>query len=152
MSRVRFEVVTCASPEQVRDALADFSERRLQIWSRTLDPRTYDVRAQGDTWAVARESTAGSPFWVVVRHDWSDPAVVRMTLEDCSWGGGGTGSIRAAPVDGGGSRVQDEGTCTGATRLRDKAGLSLIRRFPLRQLIARGWRNALDRNAESELA
>ena len=55
-------------------------------------------------------------------------------------------------MDGGGSRVQAEWTYTGATRLRDKAGLSLIRRFPLRQLIARGWRNALDRYAESELA
>ena len=98
MIRVRFEVVTRASPGRVRDALTDFSERRLQIWSRTLDPKTYEVRARGETWAVARESTAGSPFWVVCRYEWSDPSVVRMSLEDCSWGGGGTGSFRATPA------------------------------------------------------
>jgi len=43
-------------------ALTDFTERRPQIWSRTLDPRTYEVRELGDTWAVAKEGTARSPF------------------------------------------------------------------------------------------
>lgn len=152
MSRVRFEVVTGASPEQVREALTDFTDRRLQTWSRTHDPRTYEVRARGDTWSVARESTAGSPFWVVTRYDWSDPSVIRMSLEDCSWGGGGTGSIRAASSEGGGSRVLAEWTYTGATRTRDKVMLSMIQRFPMRQLIARGWRKALDGYAEAELA
>ena len=44
---VRFELVTVASPEQVREALTDFSPRRLQTWSRTLDPKTYEVRVDG---------------------------------------------------------------------------------------------------------
>ena len=77
---MRFEVTTLASPEQVREALTDFTDRRLQIWNRTLDPKTYQVRALGDTWAVAHESTAGSPFWVVSRYDWADPTVVRWTI------------------------------------------------------------------------
>ena len=68
---MRFEVTTHASPEQVREALTDFTDRRARIWNRTLDPKAYEVRAVGDTWAVARESTAGSPFWVVSRYDWS---------------------------------------------------------------------------------
>lgn len=34
-----------------------------RIWHRTLDPKTYELRERGSTWAVARESTAGSPFW-----------------------------------------------------------------------------------------
>lgn len=59
---MRFEVTTLASPEQVLRALTDFSDRRPEIWRRTLDPRTYEVRELGDTWAVARESTSGSPF------------------------------------------------------------------------------------------
>jgi hypothetical protein len=146
---MRFEVTTTASPEQVREALTDFTDRRLQIWSRTLDPKTYEVRATGDTWAVARESTAGSPFWVVSRYDWSDPTVVRWTVEDCSWGGSGVGSVRISPRDGGGSRVQAEWTYTGATRRRDRVMLSLIPRFPLRRVIARGWVKALDRYAQS---
>ncbi len=150
--RVRFDVTTRASPEQVREALTDFTDRRLQIWSSTLDPKTYEVRALGDTWAVARESTAGSPFWVVSRYDWSDPTVLRWTVEDCSWGGSGTGSVRITSVDGGGSLVHAEWTYTGASRTRDKVMLSLIPRFPLRRMIARGWVKALDRYAQSGLA
>ena len=148
---MRFEVTTQASPDQVREALTDFTDRRLQIWNRTLDPRTYEVRALGDTWAVVRESTAGSPFWVVCRYDWADPQVVRFTLEDCSWGGSGSGAVRIAPADGGGSRVLAEWTYTGASRHRDKVLLSLIQRFPRRLLIARGWVKALDRYAQSDL-
>lgn len=74
---MRFEVTTDASPAQVLQALTDFTERRPRIWHRTLDPQTYELRELGDTWAVARESTAGSPFWVIERYDWSDPSVVR---------------------------------------------------------------------------
>src|SRR5215210_294877 len=72
---MRFDVTTDASPGQVLQALTDFTERRPGIWHRTLDPQTYELRELGDTWAVARESTAGSPFWVVERYDWSDPSV-----------------------------------------------------------------------------
>ncbi|TNM49517.1 hypothetical protein FHP29_01290 [Nocardioides albidus] len=146
---MRFEVTTLASPEQVREALTDFTDRRLRIWSRTLDPRTYEVRELGDTWAVARESTAGSPFWVVCRYDWSDPDVVRWTVEECSWGGSGEGSVRATPTDGGGSRVEAEWTYTGATRRRDKMLLPMIGSAPMRAIIARGWTQALDRFAAS---
>ena len=146
---MRFDVITHASPEQVREALTDFTDRRPQIWNRTLDPKTYEVRELGDTWAVARESTAGSPFWVVSRYDWADPTVLLFTLEECSWGGSGTGSVRITPVDGGGSRVHAEWTYTGASRTRDKVMLSLIQRFPLRRMIARGWVRALDRYAHS---
>ena len=146
------QAVTLASPEQVRRALTDFTDRRLWIWNRTLDPRAYEVRALGDTWAVARESTAGSPFWVVCRYDWADPTVLRLTVEQCSWGGSGTGSVRIAPVVSGGSRVHADWTYTGANRTRDKVMLSLIQRFPLRRMIARGWVKALDRYAQSDLA
>lgn len=75
--RVRFDLETRASPDQVRRTLTDFTDRRLEIWRRTLDPKTYELRDLGEHWAVARESTPGSPFWVVVRYDWSDPEVVR---------------------------------------------------------------------------
>ena len=52
----------------------------------------------------------------------------------------------------GGSRVYAEWSYTGASRTRDKVMLSLLGRFPLRRMIARGWVNALDRYAQSELA
>ena len=149
---MRFEVATLASPEQVREALTDFSDRRLEIWRRTLDPRTYEVHELGDTWAVARESTAGSPFWVVNRYDWADPTVIRTTVVEGSWGGSGGGTIRIHPADGGGSRVQAEWTHTDIGRTRDKILISMINRFPMRTLVSRLWVEALDRYAQSELA
>lgn len=66
---MQFDIETRSSPEQVRRALTDFTETRLRIWNRTLDPNTYELREQGPDWAVARESTPGSPFRVVARYD-----------------------------------------------------------------------------------
>ncbi|HEY7720178.1 MAG TPA: SRPBCC family protein [Pedococcus sp.] len=147
---MRFEVTTLASPDQVLRALTDFSDRRLETWRRTLDPRTYEVRELGDTWAVARESTAGSPFWVVSRYDWSDPTAVRATVVEASWGGAGDGTFRIHPAAGGGSRVQAEWSHTGVRRLRDTVLIGLIHRFPMRSFISRMWVRALDDLARSE--
>ena len=145
---MRFEVTTEASPDQVLRALTDFSERRPQIWSRTLDPKSYELRELGDTWAVARESTAGSPFWVVERYDWSDPTVVRWTDVETSWGGLGSGEVRIFPSSGG-SRIRAEWTNGEAVRRRDRIMLWLLHRGPMHRVIARMWRTTLDRYAGS---
>ena len=84
--QMRFDLKTKASPEQVLRALTDFTDARLQIWNRTLDPKTYELRDSGETWAVARESSPRSPFWVVVRYDWSDPESVHWTILESSYG------------------------------------------------------------------
>lgn len=146
---MRFGLTTRASPDQVRHALTDFSDRRLETWSRTLDPKTYEVRGQGVTWAEARESTPGSPFWVVVRYDWSDPAEVVWQTVESSYGGGGAGSVRISPASGG-SRLEVEWGYTGVTRTRDKLLLSVIQRWPMRRLVAGMWRRALDRYAQAQ--
>lgn len=147
--QVRFELVTKASPEQVRRAMTDFTDRRLQIWHRTLDPRTYELRDSGDTWAVARESSPGSPFWVVVRYDWSDPDVVRWTVTESSYGGaagGGAGLVRTSPLADGGSRVHAEWDY-GHARRSQRPLLFLLQHRPLVRLISRTWTSALDRYA-----
>jgi hypothetical protein len=146
---VRFVLDTRASPEQVRRALTDFSDRRLQTWSRTLDPQTYDVRGQGDTWATARESTPGSPFWVVARYDWAEPDRVTWTIEESSYGGGGTGVVRIEPRDDGGSRLHAEWDYTGARRAQ-RPLLFLIGHGPMRRIISRLWTRALDRFADTD--
>ena len=56
---MRFDIETHASPEQVHRARTDFTQERLHIWNRTLDPKTYELREHGLHWAVARESTPG---------------------------------------------------------------------------------------------
>lgn len=149
---MRFELVTRASPEQVLRALTDFSDQRPRTWRRTLDPRTFEVREQGDTWAVARESTPGSPYWVVARYDWSDPTVVRWVTVESSYGGGGTGSVRIAPAAGGGSRLDVEWTYTDVTRRRDRVMLTLLQTWPMARLIRGTWTTALDRYAEDARA
>jgi hypothetical protein len=141
---MRFEIQTRASPQQVRRALTDFTQQRLHIWSRTLDPGTYELREQGDHWAVARESTPRSPFWVVARYDWSEPGVVRWTVVDSSYRGGGHGLVRIVAGEGGGSRVRAEWANTGPRRQR--LLLLLLHLVPDR-MIARMWAAALDRYA-----
>lgn len=142
---MRFDAKTKASPAQVRSALTDFTERRPLIWNRTLDPRTYQLRDSGDTWAVARESTSRSPAWVVARYDWSDPDVVRWTVIESSYGGGGEGFVRISPLGDGGSLVHAEWSATDART--QKLLLFLIHHGPMSLLISRLWAAALDRYA-----
>jgi hypothetical protein len=145
---MRFDLKTKASPEQVRRALTDFSDARLQIWNRTLDPKTYELREIGPTWAVARESTPRSPFWVVLRYDWSDPESVRWTVVESSYGGGGAGLVQIAPGNDGGSQVHVEWDNTGVRPLQ-RPLIFLLHHGPMSRLISRMWTSALDRYAES---
>ena len=144
---MRFDLKTKASPEQVLRALTDFTDARLQIWNRTLDPKTYELRDSGETWAVARESSPRSPFWVVVRYDWSYPESVRFTVLESSYGGGGEGLIRIAPGDDGGTRVHAEWGYTGA-RLMQRPVIFLIN-HGMGGAVKRLWASAFYRYAES---
>lgn len=141
---MRFDIETNASPQQVRTALTDFTDERLRIWNRTLDPKTYQVREHGPTWAVARESSPRSPFWVVARYDWSDPDVIRWTVVESSYGGGGTGVVRIAPRPGGGSVLHAEWDNTEPRRQRF---VLLLVHLVASRMIARSWAAALDRYA-----
>ena len=142
---MRFDLETRATPAQVRHALTDFSDRRLWIWRRTLDPRTYELRGLGDGWAEARESSSGSPVWVVSRYDWSDPDVVRWTFVETSYGGGGDGLVSFVPGSRGGSYVHAEWTSTGVTRQR--ALLRVVHRGPTHRFITWMWTSTFDRYA-----
>jgi hypothetical protein len=147
---VRFEVMTRAAPDQVLRAFTDFTERRPEIWNRTLDPTTYQVRELGATWAVARESTPRSPFWVVARYDWSDPALIRWTEIENSYGGNGSGSVRITPTPDGGSHLDVEWSSRDPAGLRDRLLLFMLHHGPMHRLIARMWTSALDRYADAE--
>lgn len=143
---MRFALDTVASPTQVRTALTDFSDRRLRIWQRTLDPKRYQLRDEGDDWAIAREASPGSPFWVVCRYDWSEPGTVRWTVLESSYGGGGEGVVIITPNGAGGSHVEARWGYTDARPLQ-RPLLFLLQRAPMPRLIARMWRQALDRFA-----
>ena len=141
---MRFDLVTRASPEQVLAAMTDFTDRRTEIWH-TLDPEVYEVRGLGGTWAVAKEGSPRSPYWVVLRYDWSDPRVIRWTELETNHGDPGEGVMRIEPLGAGGSTVHVEWT-THPVRLRDKVVISLLHRT-MNRPIARMWRKELDRFA-----
>lgn len=145
---MRFDLETRASPDQVRRALTDFTDRRLRTWHRTLDPKTYELLDQGELWAVARESSPGSPFWAVAHYDWSDRDVVRWTVTESSYGGGGHGFVRITPREGGGSCLHAEWSAARARRQR--AMLFVIHHGPMRMLISRMWAAALDGYARED--
>ena len=145
---MRFSVVTKASPEQVHGALTDFSPRRLQTWHRTLDPDRYEVREQGPTWAVAREASPRSPFWVVARYDWSHPDEIRWVVEESSYGGSGRGCVGIEPL-GAGSRLHVEWENSGARPLQ-RPMLFLLHRGPMGRVFSGLWTSALDRYAQRD--
>jgi len=144
---MRFDLTTKASPERVLRAMTDFTDRRLEIWHRTLDPKVYEVRELGDTWAVAREGSPRVPFWVVVHYDWSDSRLIRWTEVESNHGDRGTGSMLIEPGDEGGSVVHVEWT-THPVRARDKIAMFLLH-HTMNRVIARTWRKTLDRYALS---
>jgi hypothetical protein len=143
---MRFDVVTKASPAQVLRAFTDFTERRTRIWNRTLDAKKYRLIEQGDTWAVARESSPGSPFWVTARYDWSDPTEIRWTLVESSYGGAGEGLVRITPGADGGSRLHVTWDNTGGRPLH-RALFLLLHSPPMGRMLARMYTAALDRYA-----
>ncbi|MGY1770090.1 hypothetical protein [Blastococcus sp. SYSU D00813] len=144
---VRFGLDTRAGPEQVLDALTVVGDRRLEIWSRTLDPAKYEVRDHGPGWAVLKEGSAGVRLWVLLRYEWPTPDRVTWTLLESDHCDRGTGEVRISPRDGGGSRLEVTMRHSGGRGLRGRAVLGLQRvlgpvAFP------RMWKAALDRLAD----
>jgi Polyketide cyclase / dehydrase and lipid transport len=107
MLQIRFEVDTALSPQQVRAAATDFSERRPQLWS-GIDPERFTVHALGDSTAEVTEG--GREFggiWAREQYDWSDPdLVVARVLDSNIFGPGSRWELRARPTAAGGSRVE----------------------------------------------
>ena len=146
--RFRFHLETTATPDQVFRAFTDFGDRRLEVWSRTLDPEKYEVRERGDTSAVVREGSAGTRIWVLLRYDW-EPGVVRWSLVDSDHCGAGRGEVRISPREGAGSRV-DVLIHHAAPRGLRGAAILLVQRVLGPVLFPRMWRSALDRFAADQ--
>ncbi|MGY1815526.1 hypothetical protein [Blastococcus sp. SYSU D00820] len=144
--RVRFGFDTRATPAQVLEAFTDVGDRRLEVWSKTLDPAKYEVREQGEGWAVVREGSAGVPFWVLLRYEWPTPDRITWTLLDSDHCDRGAGEIRIRPREGGGSRVDTSMHHSAGRGLRGRAVL-LVQGLVAPFVLPRLWRAALDRMA-----
>jgi len=139
----RYSLETSATPEQVVRAFTDFSNRRLLVWRRTLDPGKYEVRELGDTWAVVREGSSGTNIWVVLRYEWQEPGTVRWTLVDSDHCTGGRGEVVIRALENGGSRLDVLIDHTGPRGPRGRIIL-LMQRLVGPVAFPRLWRSALD--------
>lgn len=96
-----------ASPDAIRRALLDFTDRRPKIWP-GIDPSQYRVIEVGDTWADIREGTRapGMSVWAVERYDWSDPETIKWTVRESNFSAPGSFvSAAITPKQGGGSHI-----------------------------------------------
>ena len=107
MPRVELDIDTSVSPEGVREALLDFSERRPEIWP-GIEPSLYEVYEVGDTFANVQEGSRmpGMTFWAKEHYDWSSSEAISWTVQQsnfCAPGSYVSAAIR--PRADGGSRI-----------------------------------------------
>ena len=100
-------VETSLSPDAVRAALLDFSERRPDVWP-GLSRELYEVYSVGETTAEVKEGTKlpFGAFWAREGYDWSHPDTVRWTVQQsnfCAPGSYVSATLR--PREGGGTHV-----------------------------------------------
>jgi hypothetical protein len=106
MVEIRFEVDTALSPQQVRAAATDFSERRPQIWS-GIDPKRFTVHAWATAPPRSPRAAAVRGIWAREHYDWSDPhLVVARVLDSNIFRSGSRWELRIRPTAAGGSRVE----------------------------------------------
>jgi hypothetical protein len=108
MPKVELDLETAVSPERVRAALLDFSDRRPQIWP-GIEPTLYEVYSVGETSAEIKEGTRmpGMTVWAVEHYDWSAPDRVTWTVRRSNFCTPGSYvSAAISPRPGGGSRVR----------------------------------------------
>jgi hypothetical protein len=85
MARIESELGSPLSPEAVLAKLVDFSERRPELWP-AIDADVYRVHDVGDDWADVTEGTdVFGGIWARERYDWSEPGVVRATIQDSNF-------------------------------------------------------------------
>jgi hypothetical protein len=107
MPKVELDVETSASPEDVRAALLDFSDRRPEIWP-GIEPSLYEVYTIGDTFADVREGSKmpGARIWAKERYDWSAGDLITWTVQESNFCAPGSYvSAAIAPRGDGGSRI-----------------------------------------------
>jgi hypothetical protein len=90
----------------IREALLDFSERRLVTWSKTLDPASYVVHSVGATTADVTEGNRWPRVWSREEYDWSTPGRISWTSRESNFCRPGSFiAMDIRPLESGGSRV-----------------------------------------------
>ena len=119
VSAIEFDLETIASPEKVRAALIDFSERRPRLWP-GIEPSLYEVYSVGESTADVREGSKapGGKVWAREHYDWSDRHTVRWTVQESNFSVPGSYVVATVrPGRDGGSIVHVAWDRTGSTVL-----------------------------------
>jgi len=106
MAKLHYEADGTVSPARFIAALTDFGPRRPELWP-GLDAKFYELHELGGTWA---DVTEGTDFlggvWARERYDWSEPGIVRLTLQEAPDFVPGTITVyRVTPSPDGGCHV-----------------------------------------------
>lgn len=142
MTRFNVAIDTGAEPEQVVEALTDFSDRRPEIWP-GLARELYRVYSVGDTSAEVQEgSSKPVRVWARESYDWSTPGFVRWeVLESDFCNPGSYVEVRVRPNQGGGSHVDLEWNRTPsnakgriAVAMMKVAGRAILRSYMTKSL------------------
>ena len=82
MAKIHYEADGAVSADRFVAALTDFGPRRPELWP-GLDAKYFQLHELGDTWADVTEGTdIFGGVWARERYDWSEPGVVRLTLQE----------------------------------------------------------------------
>jgi Polyketide cyclase / dehydrase and lipid transport len=103
--RLTYGADSTASPQEVIDAVKDFSERRGELWP-NVD--SYEVTEVTKDFADVTEGTdaLGKNFWARERYEWPEPGLVRTDTTDSNvFAPGSSWQLRATAREGG-SRVE----------------------------------------------
>ena len=104
--RITTEFDTDIGPDRIRTALIDFSDKRLDTWSRTLDPATYRVHHVGDTSAEVTEGSKRPFVLSRERYVWDEPTrITWTTLESNFCEPGSHVEMILDPAEDGGTRL-----------------------------------------------
>jgi len=129
MAGVDVVVETSAPPEEVREALLDFSPHRPQRWP-GLSPELYEVYEIGERNAEIKEGTrtrAGA-FWTRERYEWDDGDTIRWTaIESNFWRPGSYVTAALKPGEESGTRLEIHWDRR-ASNLLGKIGAFMVRR------------------------
>ena len=145
--KLHMSMDTNASPEQVRKALLDFSDRRPEIWPE-LDPNVFTVHEIGDTWAEVTEGSPKPKVWARERYDWSEPDVVSWHAIESNFCTPGSGITVHISEREGGSHLDIDWE-------RTPAGMKWYPLFAVMKvagpkLMTKNWRTSLDTYAGAE--
>jgi hypothetical protein len=120
------EVETDLAPGTIRDALLDFTDRRLELWPQ-LDPATYQVHWVSETSAEVTEGSPRPKVWSREHYDWSQPTTITWTAVESNFCAPGSYiSMDIAALENGGSRVAVTWDRT-AANLKGRVALGVVK-------------------------